>query len=344
MVYRDYVNLGTARDANAACLLVTDIARGGAFAHLGINVANDIFDTLSGADEANVNPTQFSGGSRVLIYDLLTLRQLIGLDLVLFGAAVAIDDMLLVIGSPGNKRAYVFTGPTNELATLSGSGVAGPFAGKLAEAQINDRAAFLPDDAESTRVADVLSAVQEDVSLSAVGILEYSPELGGADPAQGEEVGQPLGAIEGGPQPPAPPARWRALSSRQARGPGERAAGREGQAAGRAGGGGGGRAGRAGGGTGRGGDPGRRPPSMRSAGTRRSSMRISLCPVDPCMVSTSRTSFHPSASVSTMKAVLAAWGMSGSSSVRAMRMANCARCALEMNHLWPLMTHSSPSW
>ncbi len=30
----DYVNLGTARDANAACLLVTDIDRGGAFAHL----------------------------------------------------------------------------------------------------------------------------------------------------------------------------------------------------------------------------------------------------------------------------------------------------------------------
>jgi adenosylcobyric acid synthase len=30
----DYVNLGTARDARAACLLVTDIDRGGAFAHL----------------------------------------------------------------------------------------------------------------------------------------------------------------------------------------------------------------------------------------------------------------------------------------------------------------------
>ena len=30
----DYVNLGTARDAKAACLLVTDIDRGGAFAHL----------------------------------------------------------------------------------------------------------------------------------------------------------------------------------------------------------------------------------------------------------------------------------------------------------------------
>ncbi|TNY03389.1 cobyric acid synthase CobQ, partial [Escherichia coli] len=30
----DYVNLGTARASGAACLLVTDIDRGGAFAHL----------------------------------------------------------------------------------------------------------------------------------------------------------------------------------------------------------------------------------------------------------------------------------------------------------------------
>ncbi len=32
---------------------------GGSFAHLAINVTNDIFDTLSGADEANTTPTQF---------------------------------------------------------------------------------------------------------------------------------------------------------------------------------------------------------------------------------------------------------------------------------------------
>ena len=44
-----------------------------------------------------------------------------------------------------------------------------------------------------------------------------------------------------------------------------------------------------------------------------------------------------------MKAVFAAWAISGFSSVRAMRMAKLARWALEMNHLWPLITHSSPS-
>src|SRR6266540_2696047 len=32
---------------------------GAALVHLAINVSNDIFDTLSGADEANVNPTPF---------------------------------------------------------------------------------------------------------------------------------------------------------------------------------------------------------------------------------------------------------------------------------------------
>ena len=72
-------------------------------------------------------------------------------------------------------------------------------------------------------------------------------------------------------------------------------------------------------------------------------MRISECPVLPCIVSIWRTSVQPSAGRSTMNAVLAAWAISGSSSVRATRMAKLARWALEMNHLWPLITHSSPS-
>ena len=37
-------------------------------------------------------------------------------------------------------------------------------------------------------------------------------------------------------------------------------------------------------------------------------------------------------------------GQIGSSSVRATRIAKLARWALEMNHLCPLSTHSSPSW
>jgi 1,4-dihydroxy-2-naphthoate octaprenyltransferase len=70
---------------------------GGSFAHLAVNVSNDIFDTLSGADEANVNPTQFSGGSRVLHYGLLSLRELAIWDVILYLAAVAIGLLLLAI-------------------------------------------------------------------------------------------------------------------------------------------------------------------------------------------------------------------------------------------------------
>jgi 1,4-dihydroxy-2-naphthoate octaprenyltransferase len=70
---------------------------GGSFAHLGINVTNDIFDTLSGADEANTTPTQFSGGSRVAVYDLVSVRGLSWLALALFGVAAAIGLALVAI-------------------------------------------------------------------------------------------------------------------------------------------------------------------------------------------------------------------------------------------------------
>jgi 1,4-dihydroxy-2-naphthoate octaprenyltransferase len=97
---------------------------GASFAHLAINVSNDIFDTLSGADEANFSPTQFSGGSRVLIYDLVTLRQLIGLAAALLGAAAAIglylvwatgSVTLLLIGLAGVGVGLAYTAPPLKL-------------------------------------------------------------------------------------------------------------------------------------------------------------------------------------------------------------------------------------
>ena len=97
---------------------------GASLAHLGTNVANDIFDTLSGADAANVNPTQFSGGSRVLLYDLVTLRRLVALDVALFGGAVAIGLFLvwftgsltlLVIGIVGIVLGIGYTAPPLKL-------------------------------------------------------------------------------------------------------------------------------------------------------------------------------------------------------------------------------------
>ena len=70
---------------------------GGSFAHLAINVTNDIFDTLSGADDANTTPTQFSGGSRVAVYDLVSIRGLSWLAIGLFAAAGAIGLALVAI-------------------------------------------------------------------------------------------------------------------------------------------------------------------------------------------------------------------------------------------------------
>jgi 1,4-dihydroxy-2-naphthoate octaprenyltransferase len=97
---------------------------GAAFAHLAINVSNDIFDTLSGADEANVNPTPFSGGSRVLLYDLVTLRQLIALAAALLATTVGIglflvwvtgSAALLVIGLVGIVLGLGYTAPPVKL-------------------------------------------------------------------------------------------------------------------------------------------------------------------------------------------------------------------------------------
>ena len=97
---------------------------GGSFAHLAINVSNDIFDTLSGADDANTTPTQFSGGSRVAIYDLVTVKGLARLSAALFGAAAAIglllvavtgSILLLWIGIAGILVGLAYTAPPLKL-------------------------------------------------------------------------------------------------------------------------------------------------------------------------------------------------------------------------------------
>jgi 1,4-dihydroxy-2-naphthoate polyprenyltransferase len=68
---------------------------GASFVQLGLNVANDVFDTVQGADDANVTPTQFSGGSRVIQYGLVSLRQMATLATVFYVLAGAIGLVLL---------------------------------------------------------------------------------------------------------------------------------------------------------------------------------------------------------------------------------------------------------
>jgi 1,4-dihydroxy-2-naphthoate octaprenyltransferase len=87
--------------------------------HLAANVANDVFDTVSGADEANVNPTQFSGGSRVILYGLVRLRSMALLGAGFFAVGVGIGLALaaargwglLWVGVAGALISLFYTAP-----------------------------------------------------------------------------------------------------------------------------------------------------------------------------------------------------------------------------------------
>ncbi len=93
---------------------------GASCVQLGLNVANDVFDTMSGADAANVTPTQFSGGSRVVHYGLMKMRSLVLLMLAFYGAAVGIGMYLAIsrgfwplfaIGVAGVLISVFYTAP-----------------------------------------------------------------------------------------------------------------------------------------------------------------------------------------------------------------------------------------
>jgi 1,4-dihydroxy-2-naphthoate octaprenyltransferase len=65
--------------------------------HLGLNVANDVFDTLLGADDANPTPTKFSGGSRVIQNALVTIREMSILAVGCYAVAAALGLLLLLL-------------------------------------------------------------------------------------------------------------------------------------------------------------------------------------------------------------------------------------------------------
>jgi 1,4-dihydroxy-2-naphthoate polyprenyltransferase len=93
---------------------------GAALVHLGLNVANDVFDTMSGADPANTTPTKFSGGSRVIQYGLVSLRRMALLSVALYLGGIAIGLYLAVergfwplfwIGVAGVVLSIAYTAP-----------------------------------------------------------------------------------------------------------------------------------------------------------------------------------------------------------------------------------------
>jgi 1,4-dihydroxy-2-naphthoate octaprenyltransferase len=87
--------------------------------NLGINVFNDVFDTSSGADAANVNPTQFSGGSRVIHYGLVRMRSMILLGIAFYAVGIGIGVLLaatrgwdlLWLGVAGALIGVFYTAP-----------------------------------------------------------------------------------------------------------------------------------------------------------------------------------------------------------------------------------------
>jgi 1,4-dihydroxy-2-naphthoate octaprenyltransferase len=96
---------------------------GAACIHLGLNTLNDIFDERSGADAANMTPTPFSGGSRVVLYGLVAKRSMWVLALVLFGLGSAIGGYLaltrateiLWLGVAGVVLSVGYTAPPLKL-------------------------------------------------------------------------------------------------------------------------------------------------------------------------------------------------------------------------------------
>jgi 1,4-dihydroxy-2-naphthoate octaprenyltransferase len=91
--------------------------------HLGLNVANDVSDATSGADSANVNPTMFSGGSRMIQYGLVSLKSMRTAAIALYAVGIAIGLFLVAtrgiellwIGIAGVFLSIFYTAPPLKL-------------------------------------------------------------------------------------------------------------------------------------------------------------------------------------------------------------------------------------
>jgi 1,4-dihydroxy-2-naphthoate octaprenyltransferase len=95
---------------------------------MGTNLANDYFDHKTGNDEANLNPTPFSGGSRVIQEGLIPPGNVLRLSLFSFMASVFIGLWLvyllgfavLLLGIAGVFLGYFYTAPPFRLGYRGG--------------------------------------------------------------------------------------------------------------------------------------------------------------------------------------------------------------------------------
>lgn len=74
--------------------------------HLGANVANDYFDYVTGCDQANPEPTPFSGGSRLIQSGLVSARATIGASAFFFALAV-VQGIILDRELPGHGVVWL---------------------------------------------------------------------------------------------------------------------------------------------------------------------------------------------------------------------------------------------
>ena len=74
---------------------------GASLFHLGTNVMNDYFDHTSGVDEANLTPTPFSGGSRLVQRGLVEPRSLRNLAWGFYTGGTLVGLLLLALTGPG---------------------------------------------------------------------------------------------------------------------------------------------------------------------------------------------------------------------------------------------------
>lgn len=116
------VLLGTAvawNDGPISALLFFLTFFGAAFFHIGTNVMNDYFDHTSGVDEANLTPTPFSGGARLIQRGLFTPESTFRLALAFYAAGTLIGFILvsmrgwelLLFGLAGFLLGYLYTAP-----------------------------------------------------------------------------------------------------------------------------------------------------------------------------------------------------------------------------------------
>jgi 1,4-dihydroxy-2-naphthoate octaprenyltransferase len=92
---------------------------GASFFHLGTNVINDYYDHTSGVDEANLTPTPFAGGSRLIQRGMIEPRTLLRMAWGFFAAGTAVglilialtEWQLVIFGIVGFLLGILYTAP-----------------------------------------------------------------------------------------------------------------------------------------------------------------------------------------------------------------------------------------